>query len=446
MSRFTGVALVAFAIASSARIAAAATGCKAEIVPEVAAPEVKRLQNLLEAAKFDGEMPIAFYLADINNDGRSEIVGTGFGGSMGVLSLTIFVERGGKAEELPGDVPQPKEIKDGEGLWYQFQGFRGHLLLKLCDRTIVSFAGDEDGAFDGFVWKDGKTTRACDPDWTSYELSVFKGDYDAQRFEKAKGVLRGYLRTCGPRLKPEARLSLLSNLAVTSLHLGDHADCVRAVKQARKIPGFETSKSKAALLFNEAACTNPPVDAKKADYRWLVDPKLRPADNTAYGRAYDALLAATVPALDFETAQLDMRVKSWLGAGLRVPRGAIKARSQIELRRMIHDRQVLSGSEGREDGRSVLANRYVTIWGCMPHDCEDRSMIWVDVQTGASAFATNDFRGCFAVGSRTLAAKDLPAAFKDALADWKQNKQPLAHDCTVFVDGTKFVTSVGPLP
>jgi hypothetical protein len=315
--------------------------------------------------------------------------------------------------------------------------------VKLCDRTIFALAGDEHGAIDGFVWKGGKTTRACDPDWTGYQLSMFKQDYDARLFERARGVLGGYLRTCGPRLRPEARLAILSNLAVTSFHLGDYPECRAYVKQARKLPGFDRSASKASLEFNESACANPPVDAKPPNHRWLLDEKSLSA-NLPGGPKFEALLAATVPSFDFATAQLDRRVKGWLSAGLKVPRGAVKARSEIGLRTMIRDRLTLPGDENH-DGRDVVANRYVVLWGCRPHSCEERSMIWVDVETGSSGFATNSFFDCYAVGSRTFGPGDIPAAFKQAAADWRQNKQPLGHDCTAFIDGSKGTVSVTPL-
>jgi hypothetical protein len=72
-------------------------------------------------------------------------------------------------------------------------------------------------------------------------------------------------------------------------------------------------------------------------------------------------------------------------------------------------------------------------------------MIWVDVETGATAFAVNDFYGCFLVGSRTFGSKDSPAMFKTAFADWKKKRQTLAHDCTYFLDGRNRVASVVPI-
>lgn len=442
--RFVVAAVALFAAAGAPfRAALAAPGCKPESVPKMAEPETKRLQDLFKSMDPDADLPIAFYVVDINNDGKSEIVGTAFGGSMGVLELSIFVERNGKIEIQP-DIPEPRELRGGEGSWYGFQGTGPSLLMKFCDKTVVSLAGREDGALDGFVWKGGKTTRTCEPDWTGYQMSVFKEAYDGKLFERAKGVLRGYLRTCGARLKPATRLSILSDLAVTSFRLGDYADCLASVKQAKKVPGFDASKTKAALLFNESSCANPPPDASKADYRWLLDPK-------KLGRAgagepmYEALLAATVPPLDFDKAQLDLRVRGWLAAGLGVPPGrAVQALSVLDLRGMIRDRQTLAGTES-DDGRKVAGNRYVTFWGCLPHGCQDRSMMWVDVDAGTSAFAANDFHGCFVVGSRTLDPADLPAAFKDALADWKKDKQALAHDCTLFVDGRKRTVNIVPL-
>ena len=203
-------ALVVLASASFTR-AAQATGCEAELPPKLGEAETKRLQKRLlegvpETDRSRYEEPTELYAADIDNDGRPDIVGESFKGSAGFLVLQIFAERNGKIVGLP-DPPAPKGLtappRDGEP-WY-VRGPGPLFMLKLCDRTIIAVPGFYAGAMDGFMWKGGKTTRVCDPDWTAYQTSLFKQEYDKKAFEPANGILKSYLETCGAHLQPETR-------------------------------------------------------------------------------------------------------------------------------------------------------------------------------------------------------------------------------------------------
>src|SRR5262249_5174589 len=147
----------------------------------------------------------------------------------------------------------------------------------------------------------------------------------------------------------------------------------------------------------------------------------------------ESLLANTVPAFDFDWGRPDLRLQSWVEAGLWPGAGVAKTHESFDLRGMVRDRIGPPGA-----GRSFTEGRYVAMWGCMAHACQDRGFVWADLTAGTSAFALNDFQApgakkdCFALGSRTLGANDLPPAFYTAYEDWKRHHQDLEHECAYF--------------
>jgi hypothetical protein len=294
---------------------------------------------------------------------------------------------------------------------------------------------------EGYLWKDGRTVRACDADWTAYQRARFKESYDRNLYDIAKGTLVGHLATCGDGLSPEVRLAVLSDVAVTSFHLGDFKSCLRTVKEARQMPGFASSRSKNALVFNEAQCAQPPAEKRPNDFHWLLDGK--PGSAATQKEHDEALLAATVPEIDLENGKLDKRARYWVktlrGTGIETS-GIVRSNTKFDLRGLVRDSLWVA-----DDIKiPVVQNRYVILSGWMPHSAENRAMLWVDVQAGASVFAVNDFHDCFLAGSRTLGVGELPAEFKVAFARWKA-LQPLKHSCAYFVDGRKPTVDVSAL-
>jgi hypothetical protein len=251
--------------ASFSRAAFAAPGCKVESIPELGAAEVQRV-SALPIEGFDGNVGDAdvddektvYFAVDIDNDGKSEFVSQSFAGSAGYLVLAIFSERNGKVHPME-DPPPPRGMKrDGPyGPWFA-RGPGPIWLLKLCDKNLIGIGGTYPSAIDGYLWKGGKTVPVCEPDWTAHQLSMFDDRYGKREFEDANGILRSYLAACGARLPAETRRSILSSLAITAFHLGHPSDCLAYVRQAKQLPGFASSRSKAAVLFNEATCAKPP--------------------------------------------------------------------------------------------------------------------------------------------------------------------------------------------
>jgi hypothetical protein len=403
-------------------------------VPEA---EYKRLQKLLlGGAEPDMETPYRFFVADIDNDGRPEVIGEVTMGSGGYLGLGIYREKGGKLIERD---PQFDLVEGAQA--------SQDLLVRICGRTYVSLWGGAQGAMEGYLWKDGKTVRACDPDWTAYQRARFKDSYDRKLFDIANTTLSSHLDTCGDKLPPETRLAILSDMAVTSFHLGDYRSCLRTVKVARAVPGFGRSRSMKALVFNEDQCAHPPAEKQPNDFHWLLDGKKRSAAEDK--QLDEALLAATVPDAEPETIAL------WPLGGKgqeQSRRDAVPARRsaigklessphvQVELRGLVRDQLTVS-----DDVKlPVVRNRYVTRAGWLPHSAESRAMLWIDVTAGTSVFVVNAFHDCFLAGSRTLGAGDLSPEFKAAFARWRK-VQPLEHKCAYFVDGRKPVLELSPL-
>jgi hypothetical protein len=421
---------------------AGAPGCHAEPVQPVAKDEYARLQKaLLGKAEPDMDTPFRFFVADIDNDGRPEIVGETSMGSGGYLGLTIYDEKKGKLVER-GAPPNLEGSGHADEHFLNAAQATPELLIRLCGRTYLALVGNEEGAIEGYLWKGGRTVRACDADWTAFQRARFKASYDGGLYDIAEHTLSGYLRVCGDALPNEARLAILSDMAVTSFHLGDYASCLGSVKEARQVPGFARSRSKKALVFNEAQCAHPAVEKKTNDFHWLLDDKARSA--TVEKQLDEVLLAATVPDVDFESAKLDRRAQSWLKipGGARIP-GAVavaRSRAKLDLRGLVRDS--LWASDDVQ--QPVVQDRYVTRTGWVPHSAENRAMLWVDVAAGTSVFVVNDFHDCFLAGSRSLGSAELPPEFKAAFARWRA-AIPLKHSCAYFVDGRKPVPDVSAL-
>jgi hypothetical protein len=400
---------------------------KAEIVQPVGEEETVRLQKLalvgVDPALFI--TPTYFFVADVDNDGQSEIVGVGYSGSGGYLDLNIYKEKNGKLVDY-GLPPLPKGDHDG---WSDYTASKA-MFVRLAGRTYMELPGIEFGATEAFLWKDGKTTTACDADWTTYQRARFKKSYDDKQYDIAKGILLGHFRTCVNEMSPATRLSVLSDLAVTALHLGDYRQCVSMVKEARATPGFASSRSKKALLFNESACANPSADRKKADYRWLLGAG---SSNPQMDPRYEELLAATVPEFAFDGATADRGSKAWLK--MDVDRQArLASHAHLGSVRGVIREALTQPTDDVKD--PIVGNRFVTLSGCIPHDCEWRAMLWVDVEQGTSVFASNNFDDCFVVASKTLGPDELPAEFRASFAAWRK-RQPLKHTCVHFVDSRK---------
>ncbi len=83
---------------------------------------------------------------------------------------------------------------------------------------------------------------------------------------------------------------------------------------------------------------------------------------------------------------------------------------------------------GPPDDVHVADGRYLTASACVPHDCPDRGLLWVDVTTGATVFAASVYATPTPIlGNRAhlwmfsnvaLQAATLPPTLTDAVARW----------------------------
>ena len=423
----------------------ASSSCKTEIVPPIGDMEAAKVIALASAdPSLKDELKnyaSQVYRADMNNDGVQENIIALHEGSGGYLTLYIFSEKDGALHLLPKSPPWPFGEKERDGGWYSHESYSAHnrraeLFIKICGKTYISFSGDEPGVRQGFLWQGGKNQRACDPDWTTFLLSDFKSQYDDKLYLAAKANLEGYLKACQSTLPDETQLRILSELSVTAHHLGDQTSCRSYVNRAKARPGFPGSTSRKSLLHNEGICLekNGP-----SDFDWLLAPKAADSIGSSDAR-FSALLAATVPPLDFNRAQFDKRAQSWSDAGITVDGAVGVTHQQGTLRNQVSENLI-----GPRDGFRVEEGRYAIFSGCRAHSCPDMAMIWVDTKTKKSAFAINDLSvpgadpskrmTCLAVGSRSLHATELPKEFLSAFNQWKATSG-MPSDCRYFIDGT----------
>ena len=166
----------------------------------------------------------------------------------------MFSEPDKKFIPLQQVLPKPEELKEEDESWFQIAYYdpatKKHMMLaKVCGQTYLTFSGPAAG-------------------------------------------------------------SLMSELSITAFHLEDYARCIAHVDQAKKLPGFESSPYKKAVLNNLTLCSNATKQPKKkADAKWLLgDPKKRPGLESP---EFDELLASTVPSFSLSEATFDARARSW---------------------------------------------------------------------------------------------------------------------------------------
>lgn len=85
---------------------------------------------------------------------------------------------------------------------------------------------------------------------------------------------------------------------------------------------------------------------------------------------------------------------------------------------------------GPPDDVTVLENRYLIASACVPHDCTERGLLWVDTQTAATIFAPATWdqatpaygdasrHRLFLFTNKPLQQSTLPPTLIDAIAHW----------------------------
>jgi hypothetical protein len=390
----------------------------AQAVERSVPPDLAKLKDWIRSAPADAGFDYGLtenigafekaYVVDLDNDGHDEIVLDEYAGSGGYLHLYVFARRGGGFEYLADAPPWPEGEPVRDGGWYSHDYFdratgERSVFVRLCGKTYMTFDGGAGGAItlDGYLWQGGKNVRACDPSWARVQLTEHQALFDAKHYDDAAGSLVAFLHQCGPAIAPEVRLSMLVHLARAEARTGDPHLCHSYVDEARSLPGSDRSAARSDLVAAEQECERYPPGAS-ADYRWLLDPRLANSNQIVWDPRFEALLSATVPADG--------------------PDG-----SSASSRSRVRDSLVVPGSVRRSAGR------YVSIAGCVPHDCMTRGFLWVDVQTSKSVFASPG--ACDRIGSRTAGPEDLPPSFWQEHRSWAKGACEERPKTIVFEDG-----------
>ncbi|MGZ3696061.1 MAG: hypothetical protein ACXWQO_18565 [Bdellovibrionota bacterium] len=389
-----------------------------------------------------GKTAGSIYIADVDNDGKDEFIAIQQEGSGGYLSLFVF-HRQGKSFAAISELPKPaNETMDGP--WYSHEFYNritqsGELFGTLCGKTYFLFSGSDDGEREAYLWQGGETTRACGPDWLKFQRKDFQALYDAKLYSLAMNNLRGFLRACTLVIPPAEKIHILSDLSVTAFHMNDKKTCTAFTEEAKRLPDFASSPEKQAVLHNENLCRN--VKDAPADFRWLLTAQGEWNKVVGGNPKFDSLLTATVPDFDYKSASFDKRAQTWFKEGVMPWRGANDL-STSSLRETVRDNLSPPGFS-----LDTVKNRYVTVSGCRPHSCEDKALLWVDVEKKKSVFATNDYKPpgtdkfCFAIGSRTLDEKSLPKEFWERFHYLKVNTTA-DQPCVLFFNGKGRTVSV----
>lgn len=364
---------------------------------------------------------MSVYESDINNDGKRELIGTEINGSGGYLSLQIFPDT---------QIPWPEGMRQRDGGWFSHDFYdpgkkTSQLLIEICGKNYMTLAGARPGTIEGYIWKDGKNRRACDPEWTNYQLTLFEHQFTSKQFTEASDNLEAFIQGCEAELPTDKHLEILSLLAKTATKLNDRDDCLKWIAQAKKLPGYD--------LNQEVSCSSEP--SPQSDFAWLL--KHDPKNQVVLDPKFDALLAATAPSLQYKAAQIDPRAKAWIQAGWTGARNhpdhvAWNLREQLK-----------KNIWGPGDFK-IVDSRFVTITGFKPHDASSVALIWVDLRENNTLFALSDSSGetCMTVGSRTVDPRKAPPEFWSAIQNWTQ-RDSKKMKCRIFVDAKSSSPQIG---
>jgi hypothetical protein len=321
-------------------------------------------------------------IADIDNDGRDEYVLADWEGSGHYLSLWVFDRSGDSWTLRHGPLGEIKMAHDYRGP----QMDESQLLVRFCGRVYVSFMGGEAPHYSPatFVWQGGKALPACDTPWLRYQRRTFQGLFDAGRYDDAHGLLDGVQSSCASAADPETWLWMQSDLALTAHRMKAYGDCLDHVTAARKSAAFAKAGPalRKALSANAALCAGAKTKTARSsrpsyDFTWLMaEVERRPDQQLVLDPRFDGLLSAIVPEWKLEdgkTLRDALKLAVWL-----------------------------------PDPAEVVADRYLVITGCEPHNCGNRGLIWIDAVARRSIVSIGEL-----LASTTIDAADVPQEFWD---------------------------------
>jgi hypothetical protein len=336
-------------------------------------------------------------IADVDNDGQDEYVVITAEGSGGFLGLGVY--------RPSGDGWTPMEVP--KKLHYATHEFVDPLsheptgLVRFCGSTYVVLDGGDgpESWRDAYLWQGGTARRVCDAAWLEEQRRYFQQLFDHQLFDEAYGFLNGAQASCQPPPDPQLWLWMESDLALTAHRVGIDRSCLAHVAAAQRSAAAASASPalQKALGTNARLCSGAARSVARYDFSWLR--ALAKDDGRQYvlDRRLNGLLSAAAPDLELEDGELFRDV---LKARIVLPQG-------IELR----------------------DDRYVVMAGCMPHNCDAKGYIWVDLREQRSIVAVDGLfydpaaadksrlKHVVALGSNTIEASDVPRQFWQQLGD-----------------------------
>ncbi len=359
--------------------------------------EIRNFQKW-HKAKNKGNIPEAdYFIADINNDGRDEII-IEYNSDNALWDKSIFSSVKNDYKEI---VNIPEDLR--KTLFRQYNISKNKKLsitfVKACDKTFIR----------GYLWEKGITTKACSKYWQDYDNSVFLEYYKKREYVEAYSVLNNALSFCEKEIAEERKLRILNDLALTSMKSGDFDLCLRHIEEINKGNAFASSPKdfKLAVNHNKGLCENSKQKERLAkgksnyDYSWPLEFKGKSLNNILSDKRLSGLFEATVP---------EITTRKYLKPG--------DLRQDFELR-----------FSGPPDDVLLREGRYLTLGGCIENACASKGMLWVDVKQNISVGVLLDTwdekNNFFLAVSKNINFSNLPSEFYTDLKDWL-----ISHEAT----------------
>lgn len=342
------------------------------------------------------------FVADVNNDGRDELVVTTHEGSGSYLVLFVFAAEG-KGWRL---VPDPAGSDDALAGSHEYHNplsadqqqlvGRSELFVRHCGRVYLNFAGwlNRHWFRDTFVWQNDSLQRVCTPEWLKQQRGLFQALLDRGLQAEAHAQLEGVQESCRAQIEDEAWLWMESDLALAAHRWHAPELCLAHIDVAVRAPAYAQASRhlRHALDTNRKLCTaaRAGVTQRARDYdaSWTLSFVGKGADELVWDPRFAALVAALVP---------DTLIPGGDGAD--------RFRDEFEMNVF-----------GPPEEVRVRDGRYLTFAACPAHDCGGNTgFAWIDVSGKRSIFG---LRSGPLLASRNVGARELPSEFWRDAAAW----------------------------
>lgn len=349
----------------------------------------------------------SLYEVDINNDGKKELIIASQEGALKLTSLDIY-EQDPEFKFVGKDtIPIPQEFDQAE-LWHThaYTGKkRPELFVKCKDTVAISFQGAFAGERELYVWLKDQSYRACSQEWVDFYLQETKEFIQQKNLFFAENNLGAFFKRCETRLSLPERTRVLKELVYIQAAIGDSNTCTHYSDMLRR--------SEVSEPQTEVVCRN-------------LDPKANMAVfDEARSPYYDIneIISVTAPMVhDIEFKRVE---ENWIKYKPLVGIHG-KRNFSFNLRGYL-----TAALRGKNFDKTMLTPRVVQFDGCKDPACEERAMIWLDVDQHQSMFAITGFKktplfqkeNCLLIGSRTSAATSIPDPFWKVLKRFKTKHQ-----------------------